>query len=245
MGWEYFILGLVMGSAANAIVDRLPVGKSWFEGRSRCDTCRRVLTGWDLVPVVSYLWLGGKCRYCHSPIPIRNLGVEIAMGCGFFILGRWSGGSGWEKLSLLGGLWVTMIIAVMDWETQLVSEALVGVWGGVVVLGQLNNLGSWSHWGGAAFGVGLMGGIWAVTRGKAMGFGDVEIAAVLGWWLGWPAVAVAAWLAFVTGGAVGVGLMAVQKRGWRSQMAFGPFLVMGAWGAYFFGDMIWRGIFGF
>src|SRR3989344_1476425 len=79
---------------------------------------------------------------------------------------------------------------------------------------------------GAALGVGIIGGIWAVSKGKAMGFGDVEIAAVLGFWLGAAGTLVALWMAFVLGGFAGGWLLAAGKRKLKSQIAFGPFLVI-------------------
>ncbi len=93
--------------------------------------------------------------------------------------------------------------------------------------------------------VGLIGGIWAISKGKAMGLGDVEIAVVLGWWLGWPRVLTGLWAAFVAGAAVGLVLMWQQKAKLKSQIAFGPFLVLGGWIGYWWGDKMIKLIFNF
>ncbi len=232
-----FCYGIIMGSAANALIDRLPKGKSWFKGRSECDKCHHQLKFGDLIPVFSYLYLKGKCGYCHSPIPVRNLIVEIITGLAFIvILGHsWS----YSSLLLAGIAWVTVIIAFMDWETKLVSEAMVVIWGVLALLGNWGNLGNLGNWGGLLIGVGVIGGIWLVTRGRAMGEGDIEIAAVMGWWLGWANTPVALWLAFVLGSVVGVWKLAKKKSHLKDQIAFGPFLVLGSWIAYWWGEKIW------
>ena len=227
-------LGAVVGSAANALIDRLPKKISWARGRSRCDSCGHQLNASDLIPVVSFLCLGGKCRYCHRKIASRNLIVELAMVVGVSGIIGLRGITG-ESMVLVGIWWLTVIIAVMDWETRLVHEGLVLVWGllGVVSSGY----GMSSLWG-ALVGLGLVGGLWAVTRGRAMGFGDVEIATVMGMWLGWPKIGVALWVAFVVGGIVGGWLLVGGKKKLKSEIAFGPYLILGAWVAFMWGDMI-------
>ncbi|OGD08879.1 hypothetical protein A2397_05950 [Candidatus Amesbacteria bacterium RIFOXYB1_FULL_44_23] len=80
-----FLLGAMMGSAANALIDRLPRNESWVSGRSHCDKCKHVLNWYDLLPVFSYLLVKGKCRYCKSPIPPRNLLVEMFLGLAFIV----------------------------------------------------------------------------------------------------------------------------------------------------------------
>ena len=212
-----------MGSAANAIIDRLPRKESWFKGRSHCDKCGHELKTLDLIPVISYLWLRGKCRYCHSPIPVRNLVVEVLMASGFVL----------SYLSHLGFLsylmiWLTTIIAVMDWETMLVSEWLVGAWL-VAVLLSMNYELITTNLLGLAVGVGVIGGLWAVTRGRGMGFGDVEIAGVMGLWLGWPKIFWGLEVAFITGAAVGLTQILLHKNKLKGKIAFGTFLILGAW----------------
>jgi leader peptidase (prepilin peptidase)/N-methyltransferase len=136
----------------------------------------------------------------------------------------------------------------MDWETKLVSEAMVAVWGGLVVILNMTNMSYMTYMWGAVVGVGVIGGIWAASRGRAMGFGDVEISAVMGWWLGWPGVAVALWVAFVSGAIVGliclIGRIG-QIKGLKSEMAFGPFLILGSWVALLWGGKLITWIFPF
>jgi len=236
-----------MGSAANALIDRLPRGEKWGAGRSHCDKCGRKLEWYDLIPVVSWLALRGRCRYCHSPIPYRNLVVEVLMGVGFLLIfNQFSNFQIFQTLVLMGIFWVTTIIAVMDWETKLVSEAMVVVWGLLILIfnfqfsifNQLLINNFQNNVLGLLTGLFLIGGLWAVSRGKAMGFGDVEIAAVAGWWLGWPAIGVAIWIAFVSGAAAGLVEIVLGKAKMKSEIPFGPFLVFGTWAAFFWGERL-------
>lgn len=216
----WFTVGSFAGSIANALIYRLPIGKSWVSGRSICPKCKHELKPLDLIPLLSYLFLLGKCRYCKKSIGIRYFLIELFLGLAFAFLQDWH---------LAGLAFVSVVIAVMDWQTQLVSEALL-------LLGLLFVLPG--HLWGALIGAGVIGLIWALSRGKAMGFGDVEIAGLMGLWLGWPKTSVFLWLAFVIGGLIGlIGLMSRISR-IQDKVAFGPFLLSGAWLAYFWGDTI-------
>ena len=207
------VWGAVLGSAANALIDRLPRGESWAAGRSKCDKCKHVLAWYDLIPLLSYLVLRGKCRYCGQKISWRNFFVELIMSVGFVTVYQGLGVSV-QSVSVMGIMWVTTIIAIMDWETKLVSEVMVGLWAALVVVSRLSNLGDLSYLGGMAMGVVIIGGIWAISRGKAMGFGDVEIAAVMGYGLGWPKIAAGLWVAAL---AEGVWLPMRRKRQFLSR----------------------------
>jgi leader peptidase (prepilin peptidase)/N-methyltransferase len=206
---------------ANAIIYRLPRGISWYKGRSFCPECKHTLSFWDLLPIASYLLIGGKCRYCHSPIPLRYLLVELFLGVGFVL----------SPLSNLGILWVSTVIAIMDWETMLVSDWLVLIWG---VLTIFNVQYSVSNLYGLLAGAGTIGGIWLITKKKAMGSGDIGIATVLGLWLGYPKIINALWLAFVIGGIYGAYLLLTKKAKLKTAVPFGPFLIVGGWIAKFF-----------
>jgi leader peptidase (prepilin peptidase)/N-methyltransferase len=232
----FFFIGTMFGSAANALIDRLPIGKSWVSGRSMCDKCKHVLEWNDLFPVWSYVFLGGKCRYCHSPIPMRNLWVEILVGLGFsFLFYRF--GIGYNTMLLMLVFWITTIIAVMDLETRLVSEVMVAVWAALILVLQVQVI-SWGNLLGLGIGLLVIGGVWFFSRGRAMGFGDVEISAVMGFWLSWQKISVALWLAFVLGAIAGLVQVVNKKANMKSQMAFGPYLILGTWLSFLFGEKI-------
>jgi leader peptidase (prepilin peptidase)/N-methyltransferase len=237
-----FITGAMMGSAANALIDRLPKHISWAKGRSVCDTCGHVLGVTDLFPIASFLIIKGKCRYCHSPIPLRNFLVEVFMAIGFILIFNPNQILFTVILWLI--LWATTIIAVMDFETMLVADVMVAVWGVlVVILGILNSPFYFPSLikegaGGILAAVGLIGGIYLISRGKAMGDGDIGLAVVMGWWLGWPNIVSGLWLAFVTGGIAGLVSILRKKSKLKSKIAFGPFLIIGAWAGWLWGEKI-------
>lgn len=125
----------------------------------------------------------------------------------------------------------------MDLETKLVSETMILVWGILVLVLQFNLLPGQMILS-LALGLGVIGGVWLFSRGKAMGFGDVEIAVVMGLWLPWQKLSVALWLAFVLGAAAGLAQVVNKKASMKSQMAFGPYLILGTWLAYLYGEKI-------
>lgn len=216
-----FALGAIAGSVANAVIYRLPRGLSWFADRSICHHCKHELAWYDLLPLLSYIYLRGKCRYCHKSIGYFWLELTCGLVFAYF---------GFSVLSLL--FLVSLIIAIMDLETMLVSDWLVIIWGILVLLS-----GNFSLVG-AFLGFGAIGALWLVTKGRGMGSGDIGIAAVLGLWLGWPKILIALWLAFTIGALFGVIGIVRKTVNLKSQIPFGPFLILGGWLAYFFGDMI-------
>ncbi len=220
------MFGIALGSAGNALIDRLPRNESWFKGRSHCDKCKHELGMWDLIPIFSFIYLRGKCRYCQSPIPFRNIIIELFFG---LVSINIITVINFINIIIFLTVWVSLVIAVMDWETKMVSEILILIWG---ILSLINGF----RLDGILIGVGLIGGIWAVSRGRAMGFGDVEIAAVMGLSLGWQKMLAALWIAFVVGAAYGLVLMINKKAKFKSTVAFGPFLILGYWVAYHWGN---------
>ena len=169
----------------------------------------------DLIPVLSFIFLGAKCRYCKKPIPWRYFIVEMLSGLIFLNFG------------FLGFMyWMMLIIAFMDWETMLVSDWLVIIWAILVVLN-----GGTSILGGLV-GLGIIGIIWALTRGKAMGAGryrnrrsfrplarfpknNYRSVVCVCYWRN-------IWGLFITH----------KKAGMKSQIPFGPFLLIGGLIAY-------------
>jgi leader peptidase (prepilin peptidase) / N-methyltransferase len=237
MMWVAMIVGAVVGSVINSLVWRLPRNLNWVKGRSVCPKCKHELQVWDLFPILSFLFLKGRCRYCTKPIGIRYLVVELALAISFGVI--FSSGISLLTILLASILSVSIVVAVMDWETMLVSEALVLLWGILVSIHQYLTGGNGLNLLVAvAIAVGVIGGLWLLTRGRAMGFGDVEIAAVMGLMVGWPNILVALWVAFVTGALVGVSFLLTKKSQFNSQIAFGPFLILGTWVAYLAGGTI-------
>jgi leader peptidase (prepilin peptidase) / N-methyltransferase len=262
MIFSVFILGLVIGSFLNALLyrtevqqelrpishDRRKVGVTVLKGRSFCPNCGHQLVWQDLFPVISFLLLQGKCRYCKKPISWQYPLVELATAFLFVVL-FWSvknllSASFPQGLELLY-LWVIgsllLLIFVYDLKHFLIPDTFVrlslfviAAWrlyeafsvGQELVPFILASLGS----------AGFFLAIFLLSKGKAMGFGDVKLALVLGLFLGWPNILVALFVAFVLGALVGLVLIAAKRKGMKSEVPFGPFLIVGTLAAFLWGQ---------
>lgn len=224
----YFLLGLCVGSFLNVLADRLPREENVLIGRSHCDFCKRTLRWFELIPVISYILQLGRCRRCHKKLSLQYPVVELVAGTGFVLLPY----QYWLIFSSL------LVIFIADLKYEIIPDSMVVV--GVI--------------GSAITGLHLLPGLvsfafiyllWALTRGRGMGFGDVKFAGLMGLFLGYPNIVIAFYIAFLTGAVVGVILVLRGKKGWKSHIAFGPFLVAGTWLAFVWGSAIfnwWKGI---
>lgn len=232
-----FVCGLCVGSFLNVLIYRLPRGLGFVKSRSFCPKCRKKI-GWiDNVPVLSFLMLRGRCRYCKSHISWRYPLVELATG-GIFLLSYLS------RLDILGyplfcGL---IVIFFIDLEHQIIPDEILLPLIGLFLIKiffplttyylLLNTL--FSAVGSALF----LFVIHLITKGRGMGFGDVKLAFLMGLVLGYPKVIVAFYFAFLTGALVGVTLIVLRKAKFGQKIAFGPFLAAGTFVAYLWGEKI-------
>ena len=236
-----FSIGASVGSFLNVVADRLPERKSLVSPRSHCDSCARRIPARDLVPVLSYLWLRGRCRNCDERIPTRVIAVEAVMGALlaalYFMLG-W----GVEALVVGAGVALLAAIAVVDLEHRLIPNRLVIP--AVLVLAALApfwpelgidralffqqvHLSSLANSLAAGVGAFLAFLVIKAVYPAGMGAGDVKMAGMLGLLVGYPGIAVALWAAVVAGGALAVGLLALGRGSRKDAMPFGPFLSAG------------------
>ncbi len=245
-----FILGLCTGSFLNVVIYRLPRGESVVWPASHCPDCKTRLGPRDLLPLLSYIYQGGKCRYCTRPISIRYPLVEIAGGLLFLACYHRFGFSPttfalWLFLALL------LAITLIDLQHQRIPNLLVSV--GLILglalrLGKtifpaatfLYPAGGWLDglWG-FLVGGGLMLVIFYFSRG-GMGGGDVKLAALLGLWLGLSGTIVALLLGFVSGALVGLTLVLLGLRKRRDALPFAPFLNLGVLITLFWGQALIR-----
>ena len=227
------LFGLSIGSFLNVLIDRLPRGKNVITGRSVCDYCKKTLRWFELIPLLSWAIQGGRCRRCHKKLSVQYSLIELITGVGFVILSP----SYWIIFSSL------LVIFVADLKYQIIPDSMVvvGIIGVIGVIGGIREIG-----GNVIVGMGaamffLL--LWLVTRGRAMGLGDVKFAFLMGLLLGFPGVVVACYLAFLTGAGVGVILILRGKKGLKSKIAFGPFLILGTCISLIWGSQIiewWR-----
>lgn len=219
----FALLGAATGSFLNVIIDRLPIKQSLLFSLSHCPACGKRLGIFDLVPVFSYLWLKGRCRYCRAPIPGRVLWVELGTAVGFVLL-LWQYGLGLE-LGVKCFYWsVLTVLAVIELERGLVPDKVVYPAGALALLlsvfnrdpGVVNSL-----LGG---GVGLLVMALPFIFGRrGLGWGDVKMTGLVGLMLGFPLVLVSLLLAVAGGLLAGLGLR-FKVKGRGKAIAFGPFL---------------------
>lgn len=235
--------GAAWGSFLGVVIDRVPSGASVLRPRSACPACGRALSALDLIPVVSWLALRGRCRSCGARIPGRSTLMEVASA----ILAVACVASFALPLAVPLGVSLTVLVALaaIDLEHHRLPNAIVyPVAGAAIVWVTLASaLGADVSLVGAAVGaVGYGGGLYVValvSRG-GMGMGDVKVAALIGWILGavdGRAVAAAVATAFAIGGVVG--LVAIARgAGRRSAVPFGPMLALGAIVGAFWGPAL-------
>lgn len=207
--WINAILGLAVGSFLNVLIDRLPKGQNVLTGRSRCDYCSKTLRWYELIPLFSFFIQGGRCRRCHKKLSWQYPIVELATGIAFFY--------GVHPL-LFSSL---LVIFVADLKYQIIPDSMIVI-GVIGVIGAIRE-----NFFAAAGAAGFFLLLYVITRGRGMGLGDVKLAFLMGLILGFPKIVIACYLAFLTGAAVGVILILLGKKRWKSKIAFGPFLVIG------------------
>lgn len=216
MEFIVFIFGLAVGSFLNVLIDRLPKGRDVIAGRSRCDYCKKILRWYELVPLLSWAIQGGRCRQCHKSLSWQYPLVEIATGVGFIIFV----GSYWYWI-IFSAL---LVIFMADLKYQIIPDSMVVV-GVIGVIGAIGLIGENVLAGAGAAAFFFL--LWLITRGRAMGLGDVKLAFLMGLLLGFPGIIIACYLAFLTGAGVGVILILRGIKGLKSKIAFGPFLILG------------------
>ena len=224
----YFIIGSVIGSFLNVCIYRLPEGKSIVSPPSSCGSCGHHLGALDMIPIFSYIFLRGRCRYCGASYSCRYALVELLTGLVFLSCGLYyyPGVNMFLVWIFLAGLIVEFFV---DLDHQIILDEVLAL---LLPLGLINayyvlpNL--WDALYGALFAGGLMLVIFLLSRG-GMGAGDVKLSFVLGVWLGLKPAIVCIFLAFVLGGFIGVMLLVTKLKSRKDPIPFGPFLCFSAY----------------
>lgn len=229
-----FIIGVCIGSFVNVLGDRLPLGKDIFLGRSVCDHCKKKLGILDLIPVVSYIFLTGKCRYCYKHISIQYPVVEVAVALGFVYIYIKQLALFLPSPFIIGTifLWIiySLLIAIVisDWKYLIIPNSLVFA---ISILTLLFLL----YYSPTLLGIRVVTAacsflfLWIIylfTKGKGMGFGDVKYSIFMGLFLGYPETIIAFYLAFLTGAGAGIILLLLGRARFGQHIPFGPFLVL-------------------
>ncbi len=261
------LLGLIVGSFLNVVIHRLPLimERDWRDQcaefleqperasnddaitlsrpRSRCPHCGHAIGALENIPVVSYLWLRGKCTGCGAGISPRYPIIEIVTAA-LSAAVAWHFGFGW---ALAGGLlltWALISLTMIDFDHQLLPDniTLPLLWLGLA----FNLAGTYTDINSAV--IGAMAGylaLWSIywlfklaTGKEGMGFGDFKLLGLLGAWMGWQALPVIVLLSSAVGAVIGIGLIALRGRDRNIPIPFGPYLATAGWIAFLWGDKI-------
>jgi leader peptidase (prepilin peptidase)/N-methyltransferase len=223
-----FVFGAIIGSFANVCIHRLPWRQSLVTPGSHCPFCQQPIRPWHNIPVLSYLWLGGRCIYCHVTISWRYPLVELLCGLLYvFVYHHF----GFTVESVVFTLLTTalLIISFIDLAHKIVPNAITlpGILVGLLASITLTSVGIVNGMLGLCLGGGLFLLI-ALVRPGGMGIGDVKLIAMIGAFLGWQAVLVTILLSASLGALVGISLILLKKKGRKDPVPFGPFLAIGA-----------------
>ncbi|MEJ5211020.1 MAG: A24 family peptidase [Burkholderiales bacterium] len=261
------VLGLVVGSFLNVVIHRLPrmLERAWrrqcaeLEGRpvepgerydlllppSTCPHCGHRIGVLENIPLLSYLWLRGRCRACRAPIGLRYPVVEALTGL-LSAYTAWHFGFGWQAAAALVLVWTLIALTFIDLDTQLLPDDLtlpllwLGL--GVNLSGLFTSLAS-SVIGAMAGYLSLWSIYWLfklVTGKEGMGYGDFKLLAALGAWLGWQMLPAVVLLASLVGAAVGIALILFARHERHVPIPFGPYLAAGGLVALFWGESLTR-----
>lgn len=253
---EYFLIfyfGCIIGSFLNVVILRLPKEEG-LNGRSHCFGCGHELSWPDLFPLLSYLWLFGKCRYCKKTFSPRYFLIELLTGLLFlsaFIFLKPAGLLGYLALLKYAiALSAMVVVFMVDLEHLLIFDNVLLVAGLPILainiltdfVGKHYFLSLSGQTMGGLFAGGLFAGIffllWLVSKGAWIGFGDVKLMLVLGFILGWPVTAAAWLLAYFLGTAFALPLLALGKKHLSSRLPFGCFLSVAAVLCLFYGQQL-------
>jgi len=246
------ILGLCFGSFLNVCICRIPAEISLSQPPSTCPKCNTRIKGYDNIPVLSWLLLGGKCRACNAPISVGYPLIELTAGL-FFLTLYLIYGMSWITpvycLAVFGLLLATFVDLAEMWIPDRVSI------GGMIVFPLLSMLVPELHgaagWLGGlkASAIGFaagFGGFWligkigtAIFKKDAMGFGDVKLMGGLGALLGWQAVLYILFFSALAGSLIGVALILMNRKELSSQIPYGPYLALAAFSWMLGGYRLW------
>jgi len=210
-----FIFGVCIGSFLNVLIWRLNDEKApkFWQGRSICPHCRHKLSWFDNLPLLSFIVLWGKCRYCHKRISWRYPLVELLTAIVTIIIGA-------NVLSLVIA-YCFILIFFSDWIYGLIPDEATVV---LVVVGLLFY---WNNWLTGLLSLLTLLSLFIVTRGRGIGFGDVKLIFPLGLLLGFPKILIMFYVTSIIGGLYALGLLLLKRRRFGETIALGPFLIIG------------------
>ena len=249
-----FIFGAVVGSFLNVCIGRIPNGESIVQPPSHCPKCKAAIAFYDNIPLISYLFLRGRCRNCGERISSRYFVVELlTASLALALFERFGFGFNFFVTFVLVG--ALIVISFIDLDVRIVPDviSLPGIITGLAlsVAGYFLISGNSpivpspvsSLLGILAGGGFLLATAWIyekVTGVEGMGGGDIKLLAMIGAFLGWPSIPITLFFASLVGSVVGIACMVATGAGRRFALPFAPFLCSGALLFIFFGEDLIR-----
>ncbi|KKU25844.1 MAG: Type 4 prepilin-like protein leader peptide-processing enzyme PilD [Candidatus Magasanikbacteria bacterium GW2011_GWA2_46_17] len=241
-----FCLGLIYGSFLNSWAWRTKEKVCDVGGRSVCVRCKRQLRWYDNIPLLSYMVLKGRCRFCKGKIswryPLIELGVGIIFALVVFYLSQNSELGYWSALRPLILVGFLSAIAIFDLLYGLIPTevAWAGVFAGVGLNFFTRQITIQSILIGAVVGGGFFAIQYALSRGRWIGGGDIRLGIMMGAWLGWPGIITGLGISYVLGAFVAILLLVLKKKKWAGEIPFGPYLAVGTVVAMIVGEKLVR-----
>ncbi|MEF3191173.1 MAG: prepilin peptidase [Campylobacterales bacterium] len=220
--WFWFVIGLLFGSFSNVLIARLPKGESIISPASHCPSCGHPVRWYHNIPLVSWIWLRGRCADCHAPISWRYPLVELVGGI-LMVLAAWKGGSV-VGIAVTGVLFIFLVaLAIIDWETKMVPDllsipALFLAW----LTHPIAHVEDMLLLIGCASLLRFL--LSALLQREAMGEGDIIILGIMGALVGWKLALAALFI-----GSLIALPIALMRRAIDPETPFVPFLVAGLW----------------
>ncbi len=241
IGATLFIIGTVLGSFFNVVIYRVPRGESVVRPPSACPACGTRLRWSDNIPILGYVFLRGRCRYCGDRISSRYIVVEFLAGA-LPVLLYSHFGWGREFLVYWPLSYVLLVLSFIDLDHRILPDKVTvpGMLVGLVVAPLAGITGFWESLiglvvgGGALYLIAVLGEL--ILKKESMGGGDIKLAAMLGAFMGWKLVLVGLFVAFFIGAVVGTAVIASKPKDWDRAIPFGPFIALGAVLALLWGE---------
>lgn len=236
-----FVFGLIIGSFLNVCIYRIPKKESIVMDSSHCPFCNSRIKHFDLIPVFSYLILGGKCRNCRTKISVRYPVVEL-LNAILYMVCFWHYGWVYHIIPKCILCSVLIVISFIDFDTKEIPNGSVLI---ILICGMINiwlDPGlTWINGLIGFFAASLPMFLIALISGGGMGGGDIKLMAAAGLFLGWSNILTAFFIACLVAGFTGLVLILTKKKGRKDKIPFGPFLAFGILLTMFYGnEMITR-----
>lgn len=237
----FFIFGTIIGSFLNVLIDRLPNEES-INGRSHCDFCKKTIAPYDLIPVLSFILLKGRCRYCKKKLSIQYPLIELLTGLIFVLIFNFQFlifNKNFEfqilnlmQLSIFFAIASCFIVIFFaDVKYQIIPDEVQISLFILVLFQKIIEGGTVMQFGSNLFASIVVASpilfLYLITKGKGMGFGDVKLSLIIGFLLGIKGGLSALYIAFIIGACVGICFLLLKKKKMKSKIAFGPFIVSG------------------